>query len=155
MFRTVRKHFLWLLYSKVLKLFLAMAVRSTPRLTAITLDPEFVCVGCACCNPLGSRLSTLCRRRRWFLWALSAMVREFLLSLKWEVFCITLVRSRPHSVPVAFINNVLPSQHELVSYDSSSARIIEILRVLPLLALTTRPTLDSLCHRETAKFGLG
>ena len=42
--------------------------------------------------------------------------KEFLLSLKWEVFCITLVRSRPHSVPVAFINNVLPSQHELLSY---------------------------------------
>ena len=53
-----------------------MAVWPAPRVIAVTFDPELVRVGCArCCNPMGSRIPTLCRRRSQFLWTLSAMVR--------------------------------------------------------------------------------
>ena len=55
-----------------------MAIRSAARLTAVTFDPELVRVDGARCHPVGGRLPTLCRRGRRFLWALSAMVREFL-----------------------------------------------------------------------------
>ena len=110
---------------------------------------------------MGRRLSTLCRRRRRFLWTLSALVRYFSFYFAWWKSIVSALNSAERSLTTfgsgvlfsltmyfrfksclssvwrVFLVCCFPNPYLIHSFClniSSRARIIEILRVLPFFA---------------------